>query len=247
VPVWATSDGPRIEDFGITREDLARAPSSFVAKHRAGLLLGSYLLVAAVVFAATLRAGDSWPAALFFTVIALAAGSIVLLPVLMLALCATEHAEERWLCRTFPTLRACLAYQKAFAEHRCRIAAQKSRPSSEAQWAALSGPTFLEEVASLLEEQLPFAVSRMQRESTGFDFVVDDGDHEILVRCESGSTSIGASVGREMAAALVDRGAKSAVIIAAAKAAPVLDDYIADRAIAMIAPWNLDFQTKNED
>jgi hypothetical protein len=46
-----------------------------------------------------------------------------------------------------------------------------------------------------------------------------------------------------MAAVLADRGAKRAVIIAAAKPTPVLDDYIANRAIEITAPWNLDMGT----
>jgi len=77
--------------------------------------------------------------------------------------------------------------------------------------------------------------------------VIDDGVHEILVRCESGSIPIGAAVGREMAAALADRGAKSAIIIAAAKAAPILEDYIENRAIAVVARWNLDFHLRNDE
>lgn len=238
--MWAISDGPQIEDFGITREDLANAPGSFVANHRARLLVGSYVLAGVVVFVAILRAGDSWPAAMFFTLIALAAGSILLLPVLMLALCATEAAEEHWLCRRFPTLQACLAYQKAVADHRRTTAARTPRPIGEDEWATLSGPRFLEEVASLIEEQHPSAVSRMQREASGIDLAIDDDAHEILVRCESGPHPIAASVGREMAAALADRGATRALIIAAAKPTPILEDYIADRAIEIIAPWNLD-------
>lgn len=241
--MWATSDGPRIEDFGITREDLARAPSPFFAHHRGKVLLGSYLFAAAVVFVTILRAGDSWPAAVFFTLIAMAAGSILLLPVLMLALCATEAAEEHWLCRSFPSLRACLAYQRAVAEHQRRSAVRRPPPVGEDEWASLSGPRFLEEVAVLLEERHPSEVSRMQREASGLDFVIDDGVHEILVRCESGATPVAASVGREMAAALADRRAKRAVIVTAAKAAPVLEEYLADHAIDVIAPWNLDMGT----
>jgi hypothetical protein len=243
VPVWATSDGPQIEDFGITREDLAQAPGPFIANHRAKILLGLYLFAAAVVFVTILRAGDSWSAAIFFTLIVMAAGSILLLPVLMLALCATEAAEEHWLCRSFPSLRACLAYQRAVAEHQRRNAARTPPPVGEDEWASLSRLRFLEEVAALLEERIPSAVSRMQREASGLDFVIDHGVHEILVRCESGSIPIAPSVGREMAAALADRGAKRAVIITAAQAAPLLEDYIADHPIEVVAPWNLDMGT----
>ncbi len=242
--MWAISEGPQIEDFGITREDLEQAPCFFVANHRPKFLLGSYLLAAGVVFVAVLRAGDSWPAAVFFTLVALAAGSILLLPVLMLVLCATEAAEEHWLCRRFPRLRACLAYQKAVAEHQREIAARMPRPVGKDEWAALSEPSFLEEVASLLEKRHRSAVSRMQRESSGFDFVIDDGVHEILVRCEPGSIPIAASVGREMAAALADRGAGRAIIISAARAAPLLEDYIADRPIEVVAPRDLDFLSR---
>jgi hypothetical protein len=215
-------------------------PCSFVANHRLKLLLGSYLVAAGVVFVAILQVGDSWPAAVFFTLIVVAAGSILLLPVLMLGLCATEAAEEHWLCRSFPKLRACLAYQKAMAEHERRIIARTPPPVGEDEWLALSELRFLEEVASLLERRHPSAVSRMQRESSGLDFVIEDGVSEVLVRCESGSIPIAASVGREMAAALSDRGAGRAVIISGARAAPLLEDYIADRAIEVIAPSNLE-------
>ena len=109
--MWDTTNGPRVEDFGISEEDLANAPGRFFAEKWPSILGVAYLVAAAAISFIILRVAGSWPAALFFTTIILAAGSVVLLPLAMLVLCASERVEERWLCRKFPALRACLAYR----------------------------------------------------------------------------------------------------------------------------------------
>ena len=133
------ADLPRPADFGITEEDLEQTPCAFMTRHRAGVLSGLYLVIAAVLFLLILRSGGSYPAAALFAVLTVAAGSILLLPVVVLSLCATEQAEERWLCSRFPKMRACIAYRRALAEYERRLP-QRSETVDESWWSTASAP-----------------------------------------------------------------------------------------------------------
>lgn len=240
--------GPRVEDFGITEEDLARAPCLFLVGHRATVLAAAYLVAATVVFLLILTASDSYPAAALFTIIVLAAASILLLPILTLAQCASEQAEERWLCRRFPKLRACLAYRKAVAEHaRTGRSRSTSEPRPVEWWASASPTAFVEAVRMAFERHPPAAAVPADRERSGVDFVVDGADGVVLVRCEPGRTPVAAAVGRELAASLADHGAARAVLVTAAGPTPALSDYLADRPITVVAPWQLGKEMRNEE
>ena len=168
--MWATSDGPRVEDFGITEEDLQRAPKLFLSNHRPGVLVGAYFVAAIVVVLVVFKSSHSMPAAVFFSAITLAAGSVLLLPFLTLVLCAGAWAEERWFCRRVPILRACLAYQRAVAEHRRSIANRTSSFSAPEDWSSVSHSVFLELLRFDLDGLYGVSVSRADREETGFDF-----------------------------------------------------------------------------
>jgi len=234
------SDGPRIEDFGITEDDLAQTPRLFVANHRFGILGLTYLAAAAALFTVLLRVGDSWTAAVFFTVVALAAGSILLLPLVAAVLCAGERAEERWLCRRIPVLRACLAYRKAVADHGLRTAPDVAmRPSTPEDWAALSEAVFRTEVALLLEQSGSAPVFRCEREATGIDYRIESNDRSVILRCEAGVQPVPAGVGRELTAALIESEADCAVILSVAGPDPGLADYMTDRSIVVLPPWEL--------
>lgn len=238
--MWATSDGPRIEDFGITEDDLARIPSLFFANHRLMFLGLAYLVAAVVVFTLILRVGNSWMAAVFFTVVAVAAGSILFLPLVAAALCAGERAEERWLCRRVPVLRACLAYRKAVADHGRRTTVERTtNPAAPEEWAGLSPAVFRAEVASLLERSLAAPVFRCEREATGIDFRIDWRDRCVVLRCEPGSQPVAAGVGRELTAALFETEADSAVILSVCGPDPGLARYITDRTIVVVPPWEV--------
>ncbi len=230
---------PRLEDFGITEEDLERTPCAFLTQHRVMVLVALYLMIAVGVFAIIVRTGGSFSAALYFTVISLAAGSVLLLPALVLALCASERAEERWLCARFPKMRACLEYRRAVADHAQRPVSTSQMPA-EAWWRTASQVAFLAAVRRELEERLGFEVSNLDREATGADMVVRTAAAETLVRCESGSEPVAAAVGRELMAAMADRGAARAVVVSAAEPAPALDAYVGDRPLALVRPWELE-------
>jgi len=235
--VWATSEGPRLEDFGITEEDLEQVPRPFVASHRSWIFLLVYMAVATALFCGILQAGSSWPAAAFFTIILLAAGSVLLLPVLVAVLCVGERAEERWLCQRVPLLRACLAYRSALAEHRRRSAVPSGRhPSSSRDWAVLSPAVFRTEVGSRLEMAAPGSVTALDREATGVDFEVNVSSGPVLIRCEPGVQPVAAGVGRELVAVIADHRAATALIVTAAGASRTLVDSIDGRPISVIDP-----------
>jgi hypothetical protein len=82
-------------------------------------------------------------------------------------------------------------------------------------------------------------VIAVDREATGLDFALTAADGQVLVRCESGVQPVTAAVGREMVAAMADRGAARALIVTTAEATPALADYIAGRPISVAAPWQL--------
>ncbi|MCW8985234.1 MAG: hypothetical protein OQK55_07820 [Thermoanaerobaculales bacterium] len=238
--MWATSDGPRIEDFGINEGDLDRAPKLFLSNHRPGVLVGAYIIAAVVAFTAIFHSSGSMPAAVFFSAMTLAAGSVLLLPVLMLVLCAGEWAEERWFCRRVPILRACLAYQRAVAEHRRSTDNRVSPVTAPEAWSSVSHSAFLEMLSTDLDTLFEASVSRANREETGFDFVVERAERRLLLRCESGVKPVAAAVGRELVAAVDDFRGDAAVIITVAEPTPALDSYIADRPITIAPPWALD-------
>jgi hypothetical protein len=238
--VWATSNGPRIEDFGITEGDLESAPGLFVAGHRREILVLAYLVAAAALFLVMLEIGSSWTAAVFFTVIAMAACSVIVVPLIVAILCAGERAEERWLCRRVPTLRACLAYQRALAAHHRRLShVSIPRPSTPDDWASLRLEKYVAEVGRLLERTRPAVVVSCNRGLTGIDFTLEYPDRRVVLRCEADPKVIAPSVGRELAAALVDCEADTAVIVAVTAPDPVLEAYIADRPIVIVRPWDL--------
>lgn len=239
---------PRIEDFGITEDDLESAPCLFLARHRVEMLVGVYLVAGVGIFGVILSASRSIPAAVLFSILTLAAASVLLLPLVTLVLCASEQAEERWLCRRFPKLGACLAYRRAVAEHArnaSRAAFAETRPHD--WWLNAPLDAWAEAVRKELETSGRAALRAVDHDSTGIDFVVEATGGPVLVRCEPGAVEVGAAVGRELVAAIADRGAARAVIVTAGTIAPALAAYIADRPIDVVPPWQLDTIIRNEE
>jgi hypothetical protein len=238
--MWATSDGPRIEDFGITETDLARAPKLFFPTHRVMVLFVAYLMVSAVVFLLIVETSHSISAAAFFTIVILAAGSVLLLPTLILLVCVGERAEERWLCRRVPMLRACLAYQRAVDEHRRLTDRETARPLELGEWCRLPQASFRRQLQSELDRRFRSSISEFDRERFGIDCMIELAERRVIVRYEAGELPVAASVGRELVAAMNDLQAGAAVIVTAAKSTRTLEDYIVDRPIRLVAPWALD-------
>jgi hypothetical protein len=231
---------PRLEDFGITEEDLARAPCLLLAEHRPMVLLAAYLAAASAVFAVILHTGGSIRVAALFTAITLAAGSVLLVPLLFLAQCASERAEERWLCGRFPKLRACLAYRRAVAEQ-LRRPDRAAVPSGVPRgwWRDAPPEAFAAAVGRQLEAEPGARVTRLDRERTGADFELVAASGGVLVRCEPGARPVSAGVARELVAAIADRRAERAVIVTAAGAAQAFEELSVGRPITVVAPWQM--------
>lgn len=240
---------PRVEDFGITEDDLARAPCLLLAEHRPAVLAAAYLGAAAVVFAVILASGGSVAAATLFTLITLAAASVLLLPFLVLAQCLSERAEERWLCRRFPKLRACLAYRRAVAEQAQRPDGGVADPPAvpHGWWRGAPPAAFTAAVARSLETLPGARVATLDRERTGADFELAASSGLLLVRCEPGARPLAAGVARELVAAIAERRADRALIVTAAGATPALEELSTGRPIAVVAPWQLDRGIRNEE
>ena len=238
--MWATSNGPRVEDFGITEDELASAPKIFLSSHRAEVLIAAYLGAAILIFILILETSRSIPAAAFFTIITLSAGSVLLLPTLIFLVCAGEQAEERWLCRRVPRLRACLAYRRALTEHRSSDKKESALSIDSKDWPSLSKTTFLQQLRFELDRRFQSSVSEIDREQSGFVFLVDLDGKRFIVRCEPGLTPIAAAVGRELVAALDDFHADAAAIVTTATPTVALERYITERRIRIVAPSELD-------
>jgi hypothetical protein len=231
---------PRLEDFGITEGDLARVPCAFLSDHRLGALTIAYLVAAVAVFVTILRASSSYSAAVFFTIVSLAAGSVLLLPALIFLICVSERAEERWLCSRFPKLNACLAYRRALAEHGRAVRAMAASNSTITQWLVLSRPAMVEAVQARLGQLLQVPAIELDVERDGADLAVNPAGSRVLVRCEPGPGPVGAGVGREVVAAVMDHRAIGALIVSSGTPSPALEDYLEERPIRIVPPWQLD-------
>jgi hypothetical protein len=231
---------PRLEDFGITEGDLARVPCAFLSEHRLGALTAAYLVAAVAVFVTILRASGSYSASVFFTIVSLAAGSVLLLPALIFLLCVSERAEERWLCSRFPKLNACLAYRRALAEHGRAVRALTASNATTPQWSVLSRPAMVEAVQARLGELLQVPAVELDVERDGADLAVNPSGGRMLVRCEPGPGPVGAGIGREVVAAVMDHGATGALIVSSGTPTPALEHYLEERPIRLVAPWQLE-------
>jgi hypothetical protein len=229
-------DRPRPENFGVTAEQVEQAPELFVTRYRLAIFAVIYLAVFAVVFTVVLATSESVAAALIFGLILVAAGSIVIIPLVVCCLCASEKAETRWVCRRFPAMKACLAYREALAEFTRRTRRSPDRPRDRGWWIGLSASTFRGQVQAALERRGLEPAPVADRQADGYDYAFDDDDDTVLVRCEGGTTPVDIGVGRELTACLLETGAARAVLVTPAGVSRRLAEYLADRPIDVVEP-----------
>ena len=228
-------DKPRPENFGVTADQVEQAPELFVTRHRLAIFVAIYIAVFAVVFAVVFATSESVPAALIFGLILVAAGSIVLIPLVVCCLCASEKAETRWVCRRFPAMKACLAYREALAEFTRKTRRSPDRPRDRDWWIGLSASTFRGQVQAALEQRGRELTPVADRQADGYDYAFVDDD-TVLVRCEEGTTPLDIGVGRELTACLLETGAARAVLVTAAGVSRRLTEYLVDHPIDVVEP-----------
>lgn len=229
-------DKPRPENFGVTAEQVERAPELFVTRHRPAIFVVVYLAVFAVVFTVVLATSESVTAALVFGLILVAAGSIVLIPLAVCCLCASETVETRWVCRRFPAMKACLAYREALAEFTRKTRRSPDRPRERDWWVGLSASTFRGQVQAALEQRGLELTPVADRQADGYDCSFADDRGTVLVRCEGGTTPLDIGVGRELTACLLETGAARAVLVTPAGVSRRLTRYLVDHPIDVVEP-----------
>jgi len=231
-----TIDQPRPEDFGVTAVEVERAPELVVTRFRPLIFLVLYVAVFVVVFAFIFSFSDSIPAALTFGLIGVAAISIVLVPILLCALCASEKVETRWLCRRFPAIEGCIAYRTALAEFIRLTRRSPDRPRDHEWWLNLSSSTFRGRVQRALENRDLDLAPVADREAEGYDYTFRDEGAQVLVRCEAGATPVDVGVGRELTACLDETGAGRAIVVTPSGVSKRLASYLMDRPIDVVDP-----------
>jgi hypothetical protein len=237
--VSTSQSEPQLEDFGITEQDLTRAPEPRLMRVRPHAVMALLVATTAAAFVGLLIVGDSTSAALFFAIILVAAWSIVLMPVFVCLVCASECLERRWLCRKFPLLDACLAYRVAVEEHRSRQTRRNHKRADLDRWSALPPVVFRLEIERQLEAGGSAARRVRNPRSAGYDFEADtDGEH-VLIRCVPGKRPAEIAVGRELMSCLDETDADRAVLVSAVGAAPDLAAYVRGRPLSVVDPVRL--------
>ncbi|HSN53196.1 MAG TPA: hypothetical protein VLT32_00920 [Candidatus Sulfomarinibacteraceae bacterium] len=236
----STDREPRPEDFGLSGADVARAPEPVTTRCRPLIVVGLWVLILAAAFVIILVATGSAAAALVFSVVTVGAASIVLVPLLVCVVCASERAETRWLCRRVPVYEACLAYRAALDAFRRGKLRQEAAEADHGRWLELGPAALRAEVARQLEAAGAVVEPVPDRELAGYDLAVEAGGGEtVLVRCEPAARPVAIGVGRELAACLAETGADRAVVVTVAPPSPQLAAYLAGRPLAVVAPWAL--------
>jgi len=230
---------PRIEDFGISERDLATTPRPWLVRYRPHNLIALLIGVMSVLYVVMLDAGSSVSGAAFFSVILVAAWAIVLVPVFICLLCASEEVERRFLCRRYPLFEACLGYREAFDEYRRRQRQQKQCRADPEWWAGLSSAAYRFEVERRLN-RLGAALGRPKsRETAGYDFEADGPNGRVLIRCEPGDRPVKIGVGRELVSCLAETGAHRAVVVTAAGSSAALAGFVSRWPLEVVDPETL--------
>ena len=95
----------------------------------------------------------------------------------------------------------------------------------------------------MLERGTGGDVFEVDRDATGFDFLLRSARGAVLVRCEPGAEPPPLAVARELTGSMADQGASAAWIVAASRPTRELTSYLETRPISVVAPWRLEGAT----
>ncbi len=229
---------PERQDFGLSEDAVARLPTPFVASHSSRILAVGFGLTVAVSVACGVALSGSMVAAVVFGVLLVCAGSIVLLPVAVAAVCAAEAVEHRWLCRRIETYRRWRAYQAALATHEEAVRRHRVRElDKRRRWCSLPGEALREAVVDLLQRQ-GWRVERVAPEpDTGVDLRMERDGRSAVVRCVPGGLPCGPALVRELVTCRDDFGTDGALLVAPGGGSRQLERYAQDmqrRAVVVI-------------
>lgn len=206
---------PRPEDFGLTEEMVRKAPQSLFGARRGLWVAGLWAAAAAVVLATLLSMSGSLAASVALTVVAVAAASVLLVPAITALVCVLEFCERCLLCRRHRHYPALDRYRKAIEDYEaaCRRQEAARARSGVRFWRELSQTALVDEVARLFEARGVIVERLPDDRTTGFDLMLRDDEGPTAVRCESGATATGRSLGHEMEGARSDLGVDRMLLI----------------------------------
>lgn len=212
---------PRPEAFGLTAEEVRRAPCLFLASHRRGLLVAGYGGAVLAVFLAVAVVTGSISTAVYLSAVLVGAGSILLVPLLICAACVGERAELAWWCRRVPRMQALAAYREALQRYREQLDDDRNRPRLD--WRTVDRTGLCEAVRGRLEAAGCSVRRVVDPAAEGFDLEVRRPDGAlVLVRCAAGRRPAGPALVRDLLGAWTATGARHAVLVAPAGATPDL-------------------------
>lgn len=224
-----TARPPRPEDFGLTDDMIHSAPRTLFGAHRGAWIVGLWAGAAVAVLVALLVLSGSIAASLAFTVLAIAAASVLLVPGLTALVCGLEVCERCVLCRRHSHYAALIRYREAvdrFETGARRRAAARVR-SGVRFWTDLAPAALVAEVERLFEDAGSEVERLPEDRGAGFDLVLTDGGARTAVRCQAEPIENGRALGHEMAGARLELGVERMVLVAPAGAPAELEELLA--------------------
>ena len=227
--VFEMARPPRPEDFGLTDEMVKSAPRTLVGAHRGVWVAGLWALAAVATLIALLAMSGSIAASVAFTVVAIAAASVLLLPALTALVCWLEVCERCVLCRRHSHYAALMRYREAVEGYNAadrRRAAARAR-SGRQFWTSLPQAALVAEVERLFERAGTTVERLPEDRSAGFDLMLVERGRRTAVRCEAEPIAAGKALGHELAGARLELAADQMILVSPAGASDELEDFLA--------------------
>jgi len=223
---------PQPEDFGLSGHNLESLPRPRI-KARQGLCVAVvYGSAVALVLFAALALSGSVIAAVFFGILLVAAGSVLLIPAVTGLVCAMERCEHHWLCRRYGAYRALSEYRRAMAEHEVaqhQYEVWHSR-TLEDHWRQMDQRTLVTETAELYRRAGKSVRKMVPHDRAGVDLLIVSDASVTAIRCVADPVDEGLTLGRELAAARLDAGADRLLLVSPRGVDEELAEYLASHA-----------------
>lgn len=223
---------PRPEDFGLSEHSLESVPRPRIEARRGLCVVMVYGSAVALVLSAALTLSGSVIAALFFGILLVAAGSVLLIPAVTGLVCAMERCEHNWLCRRYGAYRALSEYRRATAEHEVaqhQYEVWQSR-TLEDHWRQMDQRTLVTETAELYRQAGKSVREMVPHDRAGVDLLIVSDASVTAVRCVADPVDEGLTLGRELAAARLDAGADRLLLVSPRGVDEELAEYLASHA-----------------
>ncbi len=220
---------PQPGDFGLSEDNLESIPRPRIEARKGLCILIVYGSAVALVLSAALALSGSVIAAVFFGILLVAAGSVLLIPAVTGLVCAMERCEHNWLCRRYGAYRALSDYRRAMDDHKV---AQRQYEiwharTLEDHWRRMDQRALVAETAELYRRS-GIAVREMgPHDRAGVDLLIVGDASVTAIRCVADPIDTGLTLGRELAAARLDIGADRLLLVSPRGVDDELEEYLA--------------------